>query len=93
MKDTKRYMFDQLCVLCCKRVYTHCEYVHGNAVLPICKEGKPIHEAFETGFMAGRSSVERQVKSRIELAKERVSSGQNIETNQAIIDCLTALYI
>ena len=43
------------------------------------------------GFAAGRESIKKQIDIRIELAKERICSNQNIEINQAIIQMLESL--
>lgn len=45
------------------------------------------------GFVAGRESFQRQVKTRILLAQERVDEGRNVEVNQVIIGTLTSLIV
>lgn len=49
--------------------------------------------ARRNGFVAGRESLQKQVNNRIELAQERIDSGQNVIVNQAIIDTLKSLIV
>lgn len=45
----RKCVFDELCVFCTKRVYTHCEYMNKTKNEPICKEGKVVYSKFIAG--------------------------------------------
>lgn len=48
-QSERKFIFDELCRTCTKRVYIHCDYTHNRADEPQCVIGKTLKQAYLKG--------------------------------------------
>lgn len=68
----RKYIFDELCSTCVKRVYINCDYAHSRADEPPCGVGKTLKQAYlkgsEDADMFHSEQLEQQLQELIDRA-------------------------